>query len=83
MTSDPGRPAAGRLGRIAAIVGADFRIRFRRVSTLVIFLLVSFSAYLWVPDPATGRALLQVGGRRAVYNSAAIGMATGFRILHC
>ncbi len=76
MTLIPSRPPTGGLGRIAVIVGADFRIRFRRVSTLVVFLLISFSAYLWVPDPTTGRALLQVGGQRAVYNSAAIGMAT-------
>jgi hypothetical protein len=63
-------------GRIGSIVRADFLIRFRKVSTLVVFLLISFSAYLWVPDPATGQALLQIEGRRALYNSAAIGMAT-------
>jgi len=62
--------------RIAAIILADFRIRFRRLSTLVIFLLLSAMAYAWVPDPATGRALLQINGQRALYNSAAVGMAT-------
>lgn len=66
----------GRLSRVAAIVRADFLIRFRRVSTLVTFLLLSATAYLWVPDPRTGRALIQIEGRRALYNSAAIGMAT-------
>lgn len=62
--------------RLAAIALADARIRFRRTSTVVVFLLLSAIAYLWVPDPSTGRALLNVGGRRAVYDSAAIGTAT-------
>jgi len=48
----------------------------RRPSTVVVFLLLSFFAYLWIPDPSTGRALLQLNGQRARYNSAAIGMAT-------
>lgn len=65
-----------RLARIAAIVRADFVIRFRRLSTLVVFLLLSAFAYVWIPDPASGRALLQLQGRRALYNSAAVGMAT-------
>lgn len=67
---------SGSLHRIQAIVTADVRIRFRRLSTLVIFLLLSAMAYAWVPDPATGRALMQVNGKRALYNSAAVGMAT-------
>ena len=62
--------------RIAAIIAADFRIRFRRLSTLVIFLLLSAIAYGWVPAPSTGRTLLQINGQRALYNSAAVGMAT-------
>lgn len=66
----------GRLHRLAAIVRADFLIRVRRPSTAVVFLLLSAIPYLWIPDPATGRALIQIGGQRALYNSAAIGMAT-------
>ena len=62
--------------RIAAIALADARIRFRRTSTVVLFLLLSAIVYLWVPDPSTGRALMVVGGRRALYNSAAIAMAS-------
>jgi len=62
--------------RIAAIVRADFLIRFRRVSTVVVFLLLSALAYVWVPNPSTGRALMHIGKSRAVYNSAAIGIAT-------
>lgn len=65
-----------RLHRLAAIIRADFLVRFRRPSTVVVFLLLSACAYLWVPDPATGRALMVVNGHRALYNSAAIGMAT-------
>jgi hypothetical protein len=62
--------------RVAAIVRAYFLIRFRRLSTLVIFLLLSFFAYVWIPDPATGRTLMQIGKGRVLYNSAAIGLAT-------
>lgn len=63
-------------GRISAIVRADFLLRFRRVSTLVVFLALSAFAYVWVPAPSTGRALIQVNDRRAIYNSGAIGMGT-------
>jgi hypothetical protein len=65
-----------RVARIGAIIRADFLIRFRRLSTVVIFLLLSALAYLWVPAPSTGRALMVINGARARYDSAAIGMAT-------
>jgi hypothetical protein len=65
-----------RLHRLIAIVRADFLIRLRRPSTAVVFVLLSALPYLWIPDPATGRALIQIGGSRALYNSAAIGLAT-------
>jgi hypothetical protein len=64
------------MNAVAAIVRADFLIRFRRASTVVIFLLLSALAYVWVPDPRSGSALLQINGHRALNNSAAIGMAT-------
>lgn len=64
------------IDRIAAIVRADFLTRFRRLSTLVIFLLLSAFAYVWVPDPRTGMTLMQIRGSRVLYNSAAIGMGT-------
>jgi hypothetical protein len=67
---------SARLARLWAIVRADFFIRLRRPSTVIVFLILSGMAYLWVPDPATGRALMQVNGRRVLYNSAATGMAT-------
>lgn len=64
------------LSRIGAIIAADFRIRFRRVSTVIVFLLLSAFAYLWIPSPSTGRTLIQINGQRAIYNSGAIGMGT-------
>jgi hypothetical protein len=64
------------LSRIGGIIRADFRIRFRRVSTVIVFLLLSAFAYLWIPAPSTGRTLIQINGQRAIYNSGAIGMGT-------
>ena len=64
------------LARIGAIINGDFRIRFRRVSTLIVFLLLSAFAYVWVPSPSTGRTLIQINGQRAIYNSGALGMGT-------
>jgi len=61
---------------MGAIVSADFRIRFRRVSTVIVFLLLSAFAYVWIPAPSTGRTLIQINGQRAIYNSGAIGMGT-------
>ena len=62
--------------RIRAITSTDFRVRFRRSSTAVIFLLLCITAYLWIPAPSTGRALLQMKEQRALYNSPALAMAT-------
>jgi hypothetical protein len=62
--------------RLLSIAKADALIRFRRLSTVVVFLLLSAVAYLWVPDPSSGHALMQIGQARALYNSAAIGVAT-------
>jgi hypothetical protein len=64
------------LSRIGAIVSADFRIRFRRVSTVIVFLALSAFVYVWIPAPSTGRALIQINGHRAIYNSGAIGLGT-------
>ena len=62
--------------RIASVVHADALIRLRRTSTLVIFLLLSWLAWVWVPEPSSGFALMQIGGARVLYNSAAIAMGT-------
>ena len=65
-----------RLYRLASVVRADVKIRLRRPSTAVVFVLLSMLPYMWIPDPSTGRTLINIGGQRALYNSAAIGMAT-------
>ncbi|MGN6183371.1 MAG: hypothetical protein ACTHQM_06915 [Thermoanaerobaculia bacterium] len=65
-----------RLYRLFAIVRADFLIRLRRPSTAVVFVLLSIMPYFWIPLPSTGRALIVIRDQRAIYNSAAIGMAT-------
>lgn len=62
--------------RILAIVKSDFLIRFRRASTVVLFLILCIAAYWWIPDPSTGKALVQVKEQRALYNSAAIALGT-------
>ena len=67
---------SGRFARLAAIVRVDFLVRFRRISTVVVFLLLCAFAYVWIPSPATGRTLIQINGQRAIYNSGAIGMGT-------
>ncbi|MBA2433713.1 MAG: hypothetical protein H0V54_01270 [Chthoniobacterales bacterium] len=67
---------SGSLARVAAIVRVDFLVRFRRVSTVIVFLLLSAFAYVWLPAPSTGRALIQINDHRAIYNSGAIGMGT-------
>ena len=63
--------------RFAAVVATDLRLRLRQTSTLVVFLLLSALPYLWVPDPATGRAVFVIDDRRVLYDSAALGLATG------
>jgi len=67
----------GAVSRCWAVAVTDLRLRFRQTSTLVVFLLMSFLAYLWVPDPATGRAVFVVDSRRVVYDSSALALATG------
>lgn len=65
-----------RLRRLAAVVRADYLIRLRRPSTVVVFLLLSAMPYMWIPEPSSGRAIMVIKGQRAVYNSAAIGLST-------
>ncbi len=67
---------SGSLARLAAIVRVDFLVRFRRVSTVIVFLLLSAFAYVWLPAPSSGRTLIQINDHRAIYNSGAIGMGT-------
>ncbi|MES2303859.1 MAG: hypothetical protein V4558_00010 [Gemmatimonadota bacterium] len=64
------------LSRIGAVVQADLRVRLRRTSTLVIFLVLCALAYKFVPDLATGRAMIQIDGHRSRYDSATIAIVT-------
>jgi hypothetical protein len=62
--------------RIQAIIVTDVILRFRRTSTLVLFLAMCALAYASIPDPSTGMTLLSIGDSRALYNSPAIAFAT-------
>lgn len=65
-----------RLGLLGAFVVTDVLVRFRRLSTLVMLGLMLAAAWMWVPDPATGRAVIVVDGHRALYTAGTIGLAT-------
>ena len=51
-------------------------MRIARGSTVVVLVALCIFAYVLVPDLSTGRALMQVNGHRALYNSATIALAT-------
>ena len=62
--------------RTLAIAAADLRARLRRPATLVFLALLLAAASTTFPDPSSGRGILTIGGRRAVYTSAALAVAT-------
>ncbi|MBI1804649.1 MAG: hypothetical protein HY033_10415 [Ignavibacteriae bacterium] len=62
--------------RIAAIIRTDILFRFRRTAAVVTLLLVAAAVYFIVPDVSTGRTLIQIDGRRVLYNSAAVALST-------
>lgn len=62
--------------RIGAIVSTDLRLRWRRTSTVVTLLVMIVVAYGVVPDFREGSTVMAVEGHRAVYNSAALSIAT-------
>lgn len=62
--------------RMAAVARADLLIRVRRPASIAVFLILCALAYALVPDPTTGKTLMQVNGQRALYNSATIALAT-------
>jgi ABC-type transport system involved in multi-copper enzyme maturation permease subunit len=62
--------------RLRAIVSTDLRLRWRRTSTIVTLLLMIVIAYGVVPDFHTGSTVMAIEGHRAVYNSAALSIAT-------
>ncbi len=62
--------------RLAAVAVADARIRLRRPSTVALVLVSALGAWLAVPDPATGFALMSIRGSRALYTSSTVAFAT-------
>ena len=74
-----GRSAPGggvSLSRLLAVASADLRARLRRPATLVFLGLLLAAASTTFPDPSSGKGILSIGGRRAVYTSAALAVAT-------
>jgi hypothetical protein len=63
-------------GQVLGIAGTDLRLRLRRPATLWLILILSGLAYMLIPDPATGRALMVVDGARALYTSQVVALAT-------
>ena len=64
------------LGQVRTIAATDLRLRLRRPATLWLILVLSWLAYLLIPDPANGRALMVVDGARALYTSQVVALAT-------
>ncbi len=64
------------LSILKAFVIADVLMRFRRLSTLMLIGVMIAIAWMWVPDPSTGRAVIVVDGQRALYTAGTIGLAT-------
>lgn len=64
------------LGQIGSIVLTDLKLRLRRPATLWLVVALSGMAYMLIPDPATGRALMVVNGARALYTSQVIATTT-------
>ncbi len=65
------------MGRIGAIVRTDIHIRFRRIAAIMTLLFVGCGVYLIIPDLVSGRTLMEIGGQRVIYNSAAVALGTG------
>ena len=64
------------LSQVRTIAATDLRLRLRRPATLWLILVLSWLAYLLIPDPSTGRALMVVDGARALYTSQVVALAT-------
>jgi hypothetical protein len=66
-----------KAGPVGAIIRTDILFRFRRTAAVVTMLLIAASVYFIVPDTSTGRTLMQIEGRRVLYNSASVALGTG------
>lgn len=64
------------LRQVLAIAATDMRLRLRRPATLWVILILSGMAYMLIPDPREGRALMVVDDVRALYTSQVVALAT-------
>lgn len=63
-------------GVLLTMVANEVRLRARRVSTLVIFLVTVWLAWSIVADPAGGQAMIVSKGQRLLYNSEALALGS-------
>ncbi|MCV2352954.1 hypothetical protein LNV09_02130 [Paucibacter sp. B2R-40] len=61
---------------VRALVQDEFRLRSRRLSSLVCLLVMVALCWLLVADPATGRALMVMGKQRLAYQSQTLAFGT-------
>jgi hypothetical protein len=68
-----------RLGllRLRSLALLECRLRLRRASTSVLFLVLCASAFFLMPDVREGSTAFQIGGHRVLLNSAATALASG------
>ena len=64
------------LARIRAVAAADLRARLRRPGAVALMAGAALAAVLLIPDPGTGRGLMQIDGARALYTSPTLALAT-------
>ncbi len=70
-------PSDNFFSRVLSVVGADLKFRFRRPAAVITFLVAAMAVYLIIPDIRTGRTLMQIEGRRVLYNSPTVALGTG------
>ncbi len=58
------------------LVGNEIRLRSRRWSTLAAIFLVMLVCWNMIVDPASGMAMMTINGRRTLYTSSAIAIAS-------
>jgi hypothetical protein len=59
-------------GTLRVIVQNELRMRLRRTSTWVVFLLVAIATWSMIPEPSSGMALISVKQARLVYSSSVL-----------
>jgi hypothetical protein len=64
------------LAALPSFVAVDLLVRFRRLSTLVLLAAMFAVAWMWIPQPGSGHALMVIGNQRALQTSGAIGLGT-------